>query len=175
MLHVDAAAPSAKKVKTIVSTARCLTCIPAHLNPEPKIFHEGIETVLPPALAKIKVNEKEKIIHVGFDSFSQKTFWIEDIADELKIPVTLRKVLNIGGFGGTSTTKMMDIVGFTLSSVDGKTREKMHIEAHVKCGSICSPLDPLDFELESMLHLQDLTLADTVPRKHARIDNWSCC
>ena len=84
--------------------------------------------------------------------------------------MTRREVLNIGGFGGTSSTEMMDVVKFTLTPVEGKTREKMHIEAHVKCGSICSPLDPLDFELESVPHLQDLTLADPVPRKHARVD-----
>ena len=116
------------------------------------------------------MNGKEKIIRVSFNSFSRKTFLTKGIADELKIFVTQREVLNIGGFGGTSTTKMMYVVKFTLTLVDGKTREKIHIEAHVKSGPKFSPLDPLNFESESMSHLQDLTLADPVSRKHARID-----
>ena len=99
LLHINAEAPSAKKLKTIVSTAWCVTCIHAHLNHEPKFSKKDIETSLPSVLAKIKVNKKEKIIFVGFDSFSQKTFLTKDIADELKIPITRREVLNIGGFG----------------------------------------------------------------------------
>ena len=169
LLHVDEAKPESK-VNAIVSVAHCLSHVPAHLNHEPKFADKDIQTILPTALAKIKVNGKEKIVRVGFDSFSQKTFVTKNIVTQLSIPVTNTEVLNIGGFGGTSTIETMDVVKFVLTPVFDNTREKVHIEAHVKSGPICSPLDPLELKLDSVPHLQNLTLADPVPRQEAEID-----
>ena len=65
----------------------------------------------------------------------------------------------------------MDVVKFVLTPVKDNTSEKMHLtEAHVKIGSICSPLDYLDLDLSSTPYLQNLTLADPVPRADAKID-----
>ena len=169
MLHVTESQP-AQKVNTVVSTARCLTCIPTHFSHESKYADKDVKTILPTALAKIKVNDKEKVIRVGFDSFSQKSFLTKEIMNELEIPVSHREVLNIGGFGGASCTETMEVVKFLLEPIRGDGNERMHIEAHVKSGSICSPLDPLDFEINTFSHLQNLSLADPVPRGEAKID-----
>ena len=169
LLHVDTTKPS-NKVNAIVSTAHCVTSIPSHLSEESKFCDKDIETILPTALAKIKVKDKEKIIHIGFDSFSQKTFLTKDIVDELQIAVTHTDVLNVSGFGGISTTESMDVVKFVLTPIKENSQEKMHIEAHVKSGKICSPLDPLDIDINSVPYLQNLTLADQVPRNEVKID-----
>jgi len=170
LFHVDTLPPPKKVNNTVVSTVRCFTPIPSHLKEESKFSGNEIETILPTASAKIKVDKKEKIIRVGFDSFSQKTFLTKEIADELKIPVIRTEFLNIGGFGGISATELMGIVKFALSPLNRSSQEKIHVEAHLKKGKICSPLDPLDFKLNDVPHLQNLILADMIQRSDAQID-----
>ena len=54
------------KANALIATIRVLAGAPS------KFSDNELETLLPTALAKIKYGEKEKLVRVGFDSFSQK-------------------------------------------------------------------------------------------------------
>ena len=69
LLHID---PKSKeepmKANALIATVRVLAGAPS------KFSDNELETLLPTALAKIKYGMKEKLVRVGFDSFSQKSF-----------------------------------------------------------------------------------------------------
>ena len=165
LLHID---PKSKeepmKSNALIATVRVLAGAPS------KFSDNELETLLPTALAKIKYGTKEKLVRVGFDSCSQKSFVTKKVVDDLGIDSTRTDFLNIEGFGGSSSIHHMILVRFLLCPIEADSQEKFHIEAHVQSGSICSPLHPVDFDSDYCSHLKGLKLADPFPRRTAKID-----
>ena len=80
------------------------------------------------------LHEEEKLVRVGFDSFSQKSFVTKKVVDDLEIDSTRTDFLNIEGFGGSSNIHHMNLVRFLLCPIESESREKLHVEAHVQNG-----------------------------------------
>ena len=78
--------------------------------------------------------------------------------------------LNIEGFAGSSNIHHMNLVRFLLCLIESESQEKFHVEAHVQNGSICSPLQQIDFDSDCCSHLKKLKLVDPFPRRTAKID-----
>ena len=71
---------------------------------------------------------------------------------------------------GSSNIHHMNLVRFLLCPIESESQEKFHVEAHVQNGSICSPLQQIDFDSDFCSHLKGLKLADPFPRRTAKID-----
>ena len=116
------------------------------------------------------LHEEEKLVSVGFDSFSQKSFVTKKVVDDLGIDSARTNFLSIEDFGGSPSIHHMNLVRFLLCPIESESQEKLHVEAHVQNGSICSPFHQIDFDNDCCSHLKGLKLADPFPRRTSKID-----
>ena len=127
------------------------------------------ETLLQTALARLSVNGQERMVHVLFDSGSQRSYIRKNIAESIGLqgPSELLSVTTLGG--ETSETKRLQRVKFALLPVKGDSPEAVEMEA-LAIPNICNPLGPVKLDLQNNPHLQGLSLADVYLRNSVQVD-----
>ena len=71
--------------------------------------------------------------------------------------------------GESSQTKRMNRVNFSLTSLQGTDSMPVEMEA-LTIDKICTPLDPVELNLEKYPHLKNFVLADVYPCGSVDID-----
>ena len=160
LLHVEE--PDTPRQSTTAVAACQSICTNALLSNE-------ATTILPTAKAKLCANGKTLEVRVAFDSFSQKSFICKRISKELNLKPIRSDYLKISGFGGSSVTDFMDLVQFQLKPLDQTSNTWITINAHVKDGEICSPLESVPFDLAKFDYLTGLHFADPIPRGESSV------
>ena len=109
-------------------------------------------------------------VRVLFDSGSQRSYINKNVAESLALDGP-SEVLSVSMFGGrgSSQTKRMKRVSFSLTSVQGSVSKAVRMEA-LTIDKICKPLVPVEIGLEKYPHLKGLTLADSYPRGSVIVD-----
>ena len=103
------------------------------------------------------------------DSGSQRSYITKNVAESLALQGPY-EVLSVSMLGGESSqTKRMKRVSFSLTSVQGTDSMPVEMEA-LTIDNICTPLDPVELNLEKYPHLKNLVLADVYPRGSVDID-----
>ena len=128
------------------------------------------QTLLQTAKALLVGGGGQKVpVRVLLDSGSQRSYITKNVAESLALqgPSEVRSVSMLGG--ESSQTKRMKRVSFSLTSVQGTDSMPVEMEA-LTIDKICTPLDPVELNLEKYPHLQSLVLADVYPRGSVDID-----
>ena len=109
-------------------------------------------------------------VRVLFDSGSHRSYINKNVAESLALdgPSEVLSVSMLVG-RGSSQTKRMKKVSFSLTSVQGSVSKAVRMEA-LTIDKICTPLEPVEISLEKYPHLKGLTLADSYPRGSVIVD-----
>ena len=128
------------------------------------------QTLLQTAKALLVGGGDQKVpVGVLLDSGSQRSYITKNVAESLALQGP-SEVLSVSMLGGESSqTKRMKIVSFSLTSVQGTDSMPVQMEA-LTIEKICTPLDPVELNLEKYPHLRNLVLADVYPRGSVDID-----
>ena len=167
LLHVTEQQPAQERANAIVATI----CDRTLKSDTADCFSvDNATTILPTALAIVCVGNQTRMVRVGFDSFSQKSFITRRIADEMGMTALCSESLTISGFGGSCINTHMDVVKFNLTPTFDSPQEGIFVQAHVKDGVICSSLEPVYLNTTCYRHLDGLHLSDPVPRGEVDVD-----
>ena len=128
------------------------------------------QTLLQTAKALLVGGGGQKVpVRVLLDSGSQRSYITKNVAESLALQGP-SEVLSVSMLGGESSqTKRMKRVSFSLTSVQGTDSMPVKMEA-LTIDKICTPLDPVELNLEKYPHLKNLVLADVYPRGSVDID-----
>ena len=128
------------------------------------------QTLLQTAKALLVGGGGQKVpVRVLLDSGSQRSYITKNVAESLALQGP-SEVLSVSMLGGESSqTKRMKRVSFSLTSVQGTDSMPVEKEA-LTIDKICTPLDPVELNLEKYPHLKNLVLADVYPRGSVDID-----
>ena len=128
------------------------------------------QTLLQTAKALLVGGGGQKVpVRVLLDSGSQRSYITKNVAESLAFQGP-SEVLSVSMLGGESSqTKRMKRVSFSLTSVQGTDSMPVEMEA-LTIDKICTPLDPVELNLEKYPHLKNLVLADVYPRGSVDID-----
>ncbi len=122
------------------------------------VTNEGSE-VLPTVLARAIHGNNEVIVRLGLDSMSQKTFITSSTVSKLGLKSSGKKTLTVHGFGGIGAREQVDVVELDLVPIDTK-RPLISINAYVKEGEVCAPLNAVTVNKADFPHLKNLPLSD---------------
>ena len=131
------------------------------------ISNEG-EEILPTVQARAVSGNKSEIIRLALDTMSQKTFITERMAKLLSLQPLGNKTIAVHGFGGNVVKETVSSVRVDLFALDGQ--EHISVEAYVKKGRICSPMQAIQVDIDQWPHLRDLNLSDPNVPENAEID-----
>ncbi len=131
------------------------------------ISNEG-EEILPTVQARAVSGDKSVIVRLALDTMSQKTFITEKMAKLLSLQPTGQKTIAVHGFGGNVVKENVSSVRVDLFALDG--HEHISVEAYVKKGFICSPMQAVQVDIDQWPHLRDLNLSDPNVPENAEID-----
>ena len=150
------------------------TSITSHLHCETGI---EVDSILPTALAQLNYKGRSIKARVALDSLSQKSFITAELANLLEMDSIKNEFIVVHGFGGKQSFEKCGVVKFSLSAYsevmpnNGSTLSaKIDIEANIKTGVICSTFDSVELDLDQCSYLNDLPLADPIPRGEGKID-----
>ncbi|TRY79457.1 hypothetical protein TCAL_13861, partial [Tigriopus californicus] len=93
----------------------------------------------------------------------------ESVADELILPVIGNISMEVHGFVGNVSSGVADVVRFELISSSGD-QVGLEVQAVVKTGQICSPLQPVNLDVQQIPMLKQLDLSKTFPERAVDLD-----
>ena len=135
------------------------------------------DKIMPSAIVTIHAeNGNVKPIRIAFDTMCQDSFIREETALELGMEFGKDLRMDISGFGEKVCTMQTGRVSFGLSRSrrNGKDRpvgkDIFVVDALVRPGKICAPLEPIDIDWGKCTHLNGLDIADELPHLDSAID-----
>ena len=115
--------------------------------------------IMPSAIVRIENDQgEESTIRVAFDTMSQSTFITEKAAKRMNLKFNRNVQLHVNGFGQNITKISTGRVHFGLSRPGSS--EVYCIDALVKPGQICSPLDTFEVDWNNCPHLKGLDFVE---------------
>ena len=125
--------------------------------------------IMPSAVAFIASKGKSRRVRVAFDTMCQDSFISEKVAKELNLKIDKPVELEVTGFGAETSYISTGRVNFFLSP-SGQKGILYPVDALVKRGLICTPMEAVDLDISNCPHLKHLHLADRFPRKESNVD-----
>ena len=124
---------------------------------------------MPSALAFAVNGNRSCKVRISFDTMCQDSFISERVAKNLNLLSNEVFKLNVDGFGGELSSFSTESVQFCLSSIFDK-KDQFLVNALVKKGTICAPLDAVNVNFDKCSHLKGLKIADKLPRNVSKVD-----
>ena len=129
---------------------------------------ESLVQIMPSATATITNGSNSDLVRIAFDTMCQDSFISERIVKKLGLKFEHTVDLEVTGFGGERVKLHTGRVNFSLSPIGQKTM--FPINAIVKRGQICTPLEAVNIDFENCPHLKDLKIADEYARSESEVD-----
>ena len=131
---------------------------------------KNADKIMPSAIATIHAgNGKSKTVRIAFDTMCQDSFIREKTVLELGMNYEKNLQMDVSGFGEKISSMKTGRVSFGLSKFN-ESVNIFHVDALVRPGKICAPLEPLDIDWSRCSHLKYLDIADELPHLESEID-----
>ena len=113
-------------------------------------------------------------MRIAFDTMCQDSFIRESTVLDLGMDYEKNLQMDVSVFGEKVSTMKTGRVSFGLSKLTRNGRNAdtcvFHVDALVRPGNICAPLEPIDIDWRRCSHLNNLDIADELPHLESEID-----
>ena len=129
-----------------------------------------IDKIMPSAVVTLHAsNGNSKHVRVAFDTMCQDSFIKEDLVKELGMKYEKNLHMDVNGLGEKISSMRTGRVTFDLSKCNDSSKI-FSVDALVRPGRICSPLEPVEIDWSRCSHLSSLEIADELPHNDCEVD-----